>query len=46
MLKKIIAAALAVVLTTGVAVTSAMAAIYQHKNETYSYTYTGNEDHN
>lgn len=47
MLKKIIAAALAVVLTAGVAVTSAMATsfsqMYQHKNASYNYTYTGND---
>lgn len=43
MLKKIIAAALAAVLTAGIAVTSVLAADYHHKNESYSYTYTGNE---
>jgi len=43
MIKKIITAALAVTLTVGVAVTSAMAATYQHKNEAYSHTETGNE---
>ena len=43
MIKKIITAALAVTLTVGVAVTSAMAVDYQHKNEAYSYTVNGNE---
>lgn len=43
MIKKIITAALAVTLTVGVAVTSAMAVDYQHKNEAYTHTETGNE---
>ncbi len=43
LIKKIISASVAVILVVGTSVTTVMAQKYQHKEETYSYTYKGNE---
>lgn len=43
LIKKIVSASVAVVLVAGTFVTTALAQTYQHKEESYSYTYKGNE---